>query len=196
MKKIVFLSLVILVSSSVVWAQEKVDASTLNIGDQWRYRGKSGNEWTEEVTAIEKDIYVIRQGKKLQGYDKLTLNLSYIIEDGKKIKYTDFHAKFLNFPLSVGKTWSGIVRTNPRAANREINFMEEYVVSSFEDVKVLAGTFKTFRIGYKVKRMEGKGSYEGNGILWYSPEVKWVIKWNEENIARKIDFELVSYSLK
>jgi hypothetical protein len=73
----------------MVWAQERCEAPALNIGDKWVYTDKSGSKWTQEVVAIENDIYVIRIGKRTYGYDKNTMSLNFIIdEDNRKTKYT------------------------------------------------------------------------------------------------------------
>jgi hypothetical protein len=56
----------------------------------------------------------------------------------------------------------------------ERDYQEEYFVSSYGDVKDMAGTFKAFKSEYRAKNMvimrEGSKS-----AYWYSPEVKAII---------------------
>ena len=198
MKKIIFLTLVIVLLPTMVWAQEKCEAPTLNIGDKWKYTDKSGSKWTQEVIGIEDDIYVIRYGKEIRGFDKNTMNFIYTIdENNKRTKFTDTRGKVLDFPLYIGKKWSNIVSRTPKkgGATVEQNYQEEYLVSSYEDVRVMAGTFKAFKIEYRAKNM--RTMREGSkGAYWYSPEVKTIIKRFETVSIETGNMELDSYELK
>lgn len=84
MKKISILSCLVLFFTSVVWAQERCEAPTLNIGDKWEYIDKSGRKWTQEVVGIEKDIYIIRYPLETRGLDKSTMNFNFIIDANNK----------------------------------------------------------------------------------------------------------------
>jgi hypothetical protein len=48
-KKMIIITCLVLFCGPMVWAQEKCEAPTLNIGDKWKYTDKSGSKWTQEV---------------------------------------------------------------------------------------------------------------------------------------------------
>ncbi len=199
MKKMIILGCIILFLAPMVWAQEKCEAPTLNVGDKWRYGDESGSKWTQEVIAIENDIYVIRYGKQIRGFDKNTMNFIYTIdENNKRTKFTDTRGKVLDFPLYIGKKWSNNVSHTPmRGGGRPVeqNYLEEYFVSSYEDVKVMAGIFKAFKIEYRARNMQTMR--EGSkGAYWYSPDVKAIIKRVEAVSISTGNMELDSYKLK
>lgn len=197
MKKMIFLSCLILFLAPIIWAQEKCEAPTLNVGDKWKYADESGSKWTQEVVAIENDIYVIRYGKETRGFDKDTMNFNFIVdENNKRTKFTGTRGKVLDFPLYIGKKWSNLVTLPSKRETRYVdNLMEEYFVSSYEDTKVKAGMFKAFRIEYRSKNMR-KNREGAKGAYWYSPEVKAIIKRVEEVSLDTRGMELDSYEIK
>ncbi len=200
MKKMLILSWLILFFTPMVWAQERCEAPTLNIGDKWVYSDKSGRKWTQEVVGIEKDIYVIRYPLETRGYDKSTMNFNFIIDqNNRRTKFTSHRSKVLDFPLYTGKKWSNnISYATPTAPERESSCQERHFVSSYEDVKVLAGTFKAFKIEFRSEcGVKGRSATEiGKGAYWYSPEVKAIIKRVEEVAKELADLELISFTLK
>ena len=151
---------------------------------------------TQEVIAIENDIYVVRYGKETRGYEKSTMNLNFIIEGDKNFKFRGSRSRVLDFPLDIGKKWANqfsSMESKTGHAATERNFLEEYFASAFEEVSVLGGTFKAIRIEYKsmyFKTMKqiAKSTY------WYSPEVKAIIKRVEENGRERRDIQLIAYS--
>ncbi len=197
MKKRIILGFIILFLAPMVWAQEKFEAPTLNVGDKWIYGDKSGSKWIQEVVVIENDIYVIRYGNETCGFDKNTMNFIYTIdENNRRKKFTDTRGKVLNFPLYIGKKWSNVVtRTPKRGKSFEQNYIEEYFVSSYEDVKIMAGTFKAFKIEYLQKNIMTMRE-TARGAYWYSPDVKAIIKRVEEVSLSTGNMELEFYQLK
>lgn len=205
MKKMIvalgFICSVVLFLTSIS-AQDKCEPPILNTGDTWRY-SQSGKEWGRKVIRIEDDIYVIREktyyGPQNLGYDKNTLNLNFIIEEGgRRTKFTGARGKVLNFPLFVGKKWSELIKVIPKKGKTptfERDFREDYIVSSQEDVKVAAGKFKAFKIEYQNTEMT-RMVQTARGAYWYSPEVKAIVKRTEEMGLAKDDYELISYKLK
>ncbi len=146
--------------------------------------------------------YLKRKGgqneKEIRGYDKNTMNLNFLIENGRRTKYSDSRSKVLNFPLYVGKKWSDIVAKTPKTGGRpsvEQNYLEEYFVSTYESVSVEAGTFMAFRIEYRQHNMR-KLNETARGAYWYSPDVKAIVKRIEEVSDATMNMELISYSLK
>lgn len=52
----------------------------------------------------------------------------------------------MQFPLEVGKTWTTASKLTVPATNRVLPFESTFRVEGVEDVKVPAGTFRTFRV--------------------------------------------------
>lgn len=195
MKKIILLSLVGWLFTSVAWAQDKVEAPVWKAGYQWTYRGKGGEEFKQKVIAVEDDIYIVQYGKEVRGYDKSTMNLKFLIEGDKRINFIGTRSKVLDFPLYIGKRWSNIIsRTPKRGSSVEQNYLEEYFVSSYEDVKVISGTFKALKIEYLQKNISTMRE-SAKGAYWYSTEVKAIIKRIEKVSLETGDIEMVSYKL-
>ncbi len=188
----------ILIFASVAWEQEKCEAPILNVGDKWKYSDKSGKQGIQEVLAVENDIYVIRMGKETRGYDKSTMNVNFILEGGKRIKYTESRSRILNFPLFAGKKWNHLFSTIPKTAAKrvyEMSFREEYSVSGLEEVSTAAGKFKAYRIDYQQTVLQNM-KQSAKGTYWYAPETKSLVKRIEEIGGMAMEMELVSCELK
>ncbi len=195
----------ILVFVAVGWsyagAQEKFEAPSLNIGDEWTYKNEAGGKWKQKVIAEDRSCYLIKYGKGIQGYDKRTMNIVFTVDqNGKRTKFTGIRGKVLNFPLFIGKKWSIMTRHG----------LEEYFVSSSEEIETAAGKFKAIRIEYTQKRTQQSKkthSYSWTesslGTYWYAPEAKAIVKRAAQNLFTGIeevrsipDMELVSYGFK
>lgn len=198
MKKMVGVCILTMVWATVALSQEKWESPSLNIGDKWKYRDKSGGEWTQEVTAIENDVYVIRYGKETRTYDKSTMNFNSVMEEGKRFKFTGSRSKILNFPMHIGKQWKNQFSSQPKTGGSrrvEKNYLEEYFASGFEEVSVLGGTFKAIKIEYQQTEL-GNMKQTAKGAYWYSPEVKAIIKRVEQISRETLGMELISHELK
>ncbi len=194
------LSCLILFFTPMVRAQERYEAPTLNIGDKWVYSDKSGRKWTQEVVGVEKDIYVIRYPLETRGLDKSTMNFNFIIDtNNKRTKNTSHRSKVLDFPLYTGKKWSNTISyATAGAPERVSSCQERHFVSSYVEVKVMAGTFKAFKIEFRSECgvRERSANEIGKATYWYAPEVKAIIKRVEEVAKELVDFELISFTLK
>ena len=205
MKKMMILGCLILSFAPLAWGQEKCEAPVWNVGDQWTYGDKSGTQSTDEVIGIENDIYVMRYGEQspkfdtgevgICGVDKNTMNLVFQIDkNNRKTKFTAPRSKVLDFPLYVGKKWRNTSIFSGQRASGPLRLSEEYSVSSYEDVKIVGGTFKAFKIEYRDKSMQ-TGKDISRATYWYSPEVKAIVK-RVEYVARTVgNTELISYKL-
>jgi hypothetical protein len=91
----------------------------------------------------------------------------------------------LTWPLEVGKsgTSSGIWRIPAWPGGGEVSFT--WSVQAYEDVQVVAGTFKAFRISLRIDaiRFGGVGDQQDSPfprsrqlVTWYAPEVRQFVK--------------------
>jgi hypothetical protein len=120
------------------------------------------------------------------------MNLVFTVDqNGRRTKFTGVRGRVLDFPLFIGKKW----------ALTASNSLEEYFVSSDEEVETAAGKFKATKIEYSQKRTHTSGhhaqafSETAHVTYWYAAEAKAIVK-RIEKISKMPNMELVSYKLK
>jgi hypothetical protein len=203
MKKLI-IGCFVLFLSTIVFAQEKTEPPVWNIGDKWIYTGHPGMVVVKEDDSSYTVKSLTKTGEFFYVYDKPSLNILYSIEKDKQIPYKGVDKRVLNFPLSTGKTWKDTYSTTVYRGNirfpQEYSYIQSYAVLGWEDVEVKAGKFKSLKIGVKYERLqEITGSpKEGKAWVWYSPDVKNLIKWQFEVgfWAGYDEWELTSFKLK
>jgi hypothetical protein len=209
------LGCLVLFLAPIVWAQEKVEAPVWNVGDKWTYKDVTGSTWTNEVKDSKEDLFIVKMGgiqdlyasdyeeiQDLYAFDKKTMNVKFLIgESGKRLKSRIRPGKILNFPMFVGKKWTDTNTKIPIGGSSEVTYLSEFKIESVETVTTLAGSFKAYKIYYKLTNMGYRGS-SGWFRVWYAPDVKTWIKREVEKtgfFARAYelqDAELISYELK
>jgi hypothetical protein len=204
MKRVMILSVLVLLLAPMAWAQEKCEAPIWNIGDKWTYKDVTGSTFTSQVVRIEEDLFIVKTegAQYLSGYDKKTLNSKFQIEEsGRKIKNTTNYRKIFDFPIFVGKKWTytSTGRAAGIAGYEEVTYINDFIIEGIEDITTPAGTFKAYRIHYKQTNM-GLG-ISGWMRRWYSPEAKTWVKREFEKVSfwslvPSRDAELISYELK
>jgi len=162
-------------------SKEKCDTPIWNAGDSWRYQYDNGREWELKVLGIEDfqktQIYIVEDvyGGYKKGFDIKTLQ--YIVDiapNGRKIvPMTDWALSF-DFPFYVGKKWSKMVGGKD-AAGSQRDYLYAYKVVSFENITVPSGEFKAFKIEFLQEDYLMSGAIKM--YIWYSPEVKMIVKF-------------------
>ncbi|MDA8339178.1 MAG: hypothetical protein M0Z70_07755 [Nitrospiraceae bacterium] len=119
-----------------------------------------------------------------------TPDLNFIKEFNKKgeiVEECNPYKGALRFPLWIGKKWSYTFTTTKLAehggAGELADRDSDVKVVSYEQIKVPAGTFWAFKIEeHRVTRgARGPKARLGyNSTVWYSPEVKNIIKVEED----------------
>jgi hypothetical protein len=198
---------------AMAFAQEKIEAPVWNVGDKWTFTG----DGSVEVIKSDQNGYILKFSEKKcilesQGcntilFQKSTLNRIYAVEGDKRKKYVKGLSKVLDFPLSSGKQWktgySSIVGTYHQTY---LDYSEFFKVLGWEEVKIRAGIFKALKIEYK-RVLSGSSSVSvGSGQefinqYWYSPDVKYFVKYQYDKGWLKedkeiFDWELTSFQLK
>jgi hypothetical protein len=90
-----------------------------------------------------------------------------------------------------------MVSGTPIGGTLEVNYLNEFRVISHEAVSVVAGTFKSFKIEVNQTNLAGRFT-SGKVYLWYSPEVKFLVKLEYEKIPywrSQRNFELILFKL-
>jgi hypothetical protein len=184
---------------------EKCDAPIIDVGDSWTFRNTiKKKEWGMAVVGIENfkkldikgqqqtKIYIIESdnSKYKKGYD--VRNLECIVDidsNGKKIPPTEDWSASFDFPLYVGKKWSKMMGGFGGSK------LYTYNVVSFENITVPAGTFQSFKIEFVDENLVTTAKQRIS--LWYSPEVKWFVKFYGPVWAYTVDnnIELKSFKL-
>lgn len=204
MKNVILLSLIWFLGTSVVWAQDKIEAPVWNVGDKWVFASGASTE----VIRVDENVYVIKtlSPDNIEDFfihDKTTLHRTHRLVGEKRRKYEGVWSKRFNFPLTIGKSWENTFSS--RAAGTTVSetenrYFEKFKVLGFEEVKVQAGTFRAIKIEYWQEGMSSSGrSWAGKAWYWYVPEVKYIVKWQHEMNPvwlRVPDWELASFDLK
>ncbi|MFQ5961281.1 MAG: hypothetical protein ACE5MG_07775 [Candidatus Methylomirabilales bacterium] len=123
----------------------------------------------EEGTHNGRPVYRMSDGVETLIYDKATESWVATFRNGKVVAEASPHSGSMSFPLWVGKSWDFRYRytehqkgiLNPRVTRR-------CQVNAYEEIKVPAGTFKTFKV---------RCATALNVItIWYSPELHKFVK--------------------
>ena len=202
MKKMILLGWLVLVFSTTLYAQDKIEAPIWNVGDRWSFTAYP----TAVVIKADESTYTVKWLKssheEIYIYDKSSLNILYSVEGDRRIPYKGADKKMFNFPLtgSWKNTYSSTVyRANIRFP-QEYSYIQTHTVLGSEDVEVRAGKFKALKIEVKYERLqEITGSpKEGKLWVWYSPDVRYLIKGDRTTAywPGYPDWELASFKLK
>jgi curli biogenesis system outer membrane secretion channel CsgG len=161
-------------------------------GDTWiRQTDKGKFIW--EVEKVD-DLWIIfRQGEHKYFYNT---NLAFVkrVSRGKTAyeHYPPSEGRFF-FPLWVGKKWESNYTERNFEKGTVYNFKELYEVKDIEDIQTPAGTFKALRIEVTMENLDTRRSW--TYTLWYSPEVKNLVK-SSSNDLKDRNWILADFSIK
>jgi hypothetical protein len=207
MKRIPASVLLALFCGQIAFAQEKIEAPVWNVGDKWVFT----QGMKMEVLEADESGYVVEFPNQIIVFEKSTLNKVFTVQGKKREPYRGNQRRVLNFPLTIGKTWKNTYsetlkwedthesRSTGPALGDETQIFENYKVLGWEEVELRAGRFKAVKIEYrKGWSSPVTGIIEGKAWYWYSPEVKYVIKYQYDKSpmwSRFSNWELKSLEL-
>ena len=117
-------------------------------------------------------------------YDAASANWMAQIRNGALERSAKPHDGLLRFPLSIGQKHQAKFTFTKQGKSRII--VQRIEVQAFEKLTVPAGTFETFRIQLE--------SPEVKKMLWYSPELKIMVKRVDEHPREGMSiYELINY---
>lgn len=224
MKNILLTCLII--SGVLCWASQSIlasgpvaDAPVFKVGDTWSYGGGGMKKVVEAnesiVTVLEKapdkpgaslcgELSPVKE--MISERDRNYTLLRAKTPDGKIIPECGAGEKWLDFPLSIGKTWSFSSEretTHGGTVKAHIDqFQDKFTVEAFEEVTVPAGTFKAFKIkDYQENRKcsappNPRWTWTGTRYFWYAPDAKRPVKATEFNSPDKNAYTLKSFKFK
>ena len=164
-------------------AGEKAEAPQIKVGDRWKTEQKDKrtgikeSEITRTVTAVSANTI---EGSENDGAFKMTVELNPL-ESTTTVIAGD--AKFLNFPIEVGKKWSFKYNFANKINQGKGRSQLDAEVVAYEKVTVPAGSFDAFRI--ETKGFWNNEATRGNGrsksIYWYAPAARSVVRTEYED---------------
>ena len=141
-------------------------------------------------------VYRISDGVKTRLHDKATGNWTADIRGRREVRSASPYVAIYAFPLWVGKIWQSTYNYTDRERERTFSDVPWLGrVTTYEDVTVPAGTFKTFKV-------EGTDVYGVRLIVWYAPKLHTVVKSIFERLpdhylgSGKFTSELIEYAAK
>jgi hypothetical protein len=201
MKKMVFLTFLVLFIPALLYAQDKVDAPVWNVGDKWTL--------TDDVNILVANAdgssytvkYITGRGESVIIYDKSSLNRLYVMDKEKQIPYEGRNKRLFNFPLEIGKSWTDkfTMKAGTLGA-QELTVVETFTPLGWEEIELKAGKFKAVKLEYK-QEMVGQTAgrpKQGKALYWYSPDVRYMLKCRYERTdywEAIYDWEITSFKL-
>ena len=154
----------------------RAERPTYTLGERW-----IRSDGVYDLIRIEDGRYIFAAGVDRQIH--LTQDLMVAkVQKGQWLMEFDPAPK-LTWPLEVGKwgTSSGIWRTPTVPGGDPVRFT--WSVKAYEDVQVVAGTFKAFRISVAIDVIRGRVGWgptmsprNRQLVTWYAPEARQFVK--------------------
>ena len=168
------------------------EAPKLNPGDAYTFK-RGRRSYTSRIIEVHEDGSFVLEKVDEQTFEKHVMRLDRRFSTKN---YTKWHYEYnyaLDFPLFVGKRWEDKVSKHLQRYAYSLEETYKFKVSAYEDVKVGQKQVKAFKITFSLAPGNGKGT------IWYSPEMKFVIKESidisqlREAFTHKSRVSLVSY---
>ena len=147
---------------------------TLNdyaVGEKWTWKWESSVDG--EVRGKGEDIREVVDYNGIlglwNGFD--TLQISQVLNKDKS------SAPFRDWPLEVGKKWKYESEWTNESGEKGITSQDVEIIA-FEELKVIAGTFMTYKIEYDgfIENYEAGGKGKVKDVFWYCPGLKTNVK--------------------
>jgi hypothetical protein len=173
-----------------VLAQEQVaipNEKDFSVGQTWVWQRIDG------LTGIKQDgttrqVVLNKAGNKSFNNGKITYKVTSPFQKGSDEK------PWISWPIFQGKTWQYESAWSFSGGSGKTN--QEAKVVGIEKVTVPAGEFSAYKIVYSGfwNSTSGSGSGRQENIVWYSNEIKAVIKSAHDDGNNKFSDELIKYS--
>jgi len=181
LKRRLFVAVSIASLAAAAFAQSaapRAELPTVKVGDRWKFdqndrrTGLKENEWSRTVTAVSASQIegTENDGKFIWTSDLNTVESSTAVITGD--------ARFLKFPLEVGKKWDFKYNFASKVGPAKGRWQLDAAIVAYEKVKVPAGEFDAFKIEYK-----GSWNNDTNGrngrlmqTTWFAPAARAAVK--------------------
>ena len=171
-------------------------APVWKVGDEWAFRSEAPSglgTFVWEVDRIQAvagvQHYVIKTGSRRIYYRVEDLALTREEVEGQIVReITPSTWRWVNFPMTVGSTWT-VKYHEDRPLDRQSDEIERAcAVEAEESLTVPAGTFQAFRVVCRNTRNDSWAT-----TIWYSPQVKQMIREESAVTGGKRIRELLTY---
>jgi hypothetical protein len=157
-------------------------APVLQVGDEWRYVKRSAltgltiDRVRVQVTAAEPDGYAVAEDWQTAGPITARFDRNLNPLRSGDWMYEPAYPRF-SFPLALGKTWSGEVKSSEMPARRYGTLRQRLKakVRGWERVTVVAGTFTALRIDLAINWSDTDNAQVWGSsaeTFWYAVEVR------------------------
>jgi len=169
-----------------------VEKPVYHAGELWVFIKDSGEKMKLEFLRTEGDSYVFLKNGKKEVIRDATLS------DVERKSQGRYPGPILEFPLHVGKTWRYSHKagkySGPDITKRTVERSTTFIVESYEEITVPAGTFQAFKIVATVEsESSSPGILTGSHMYWYAPEVRQIVKSSEYRVGT---WELRKFKVK
>jgi len=160
----------------------ELTAPALRVGDEWRYvtrsvlTGLTTDQVRLRVSAADDDGYTIAGHSQAAGAFEARFDRDLNPVRNRNVTFEPAYPRYA-FPLAIGKTWSGEVRTTVIGAPDQGALIQHVRanVHGWERVTVPAGIFTALRIDLAIDwRVTVEASERGNSTesFWYATSVR------------------------
>jgi len=160
-------------TASVTPSGPRAERPTYAVGERW-----SRNDGLFDLVRVEGDRYVFAAGTGREIHLTRDLGLAKVQRGENVLEFEP--PPRLPWPLEVGKKETGqaIMRTPNHPQGRRVQFT--WTVDGYEDVQVIAGTLKAFRLTLGIDRAQADRRWEIQ--TWYAPEARQFVKGSSTDV--------------
>lgn len=160
----------------------ELPAPALRVGDEWRYvtrnvlTGLTTDQVQLRVSATDGDGYAIVGHSEAAGAFEARFDRDLNPVRNRNVTFEPAYPRYA-FPLAIGKTWAGEIRTNVIGAPDQGTLVQRVraAVHGWERVTVPAGIFTALRIDLAIDwQVSVEASERGNSTesFWYAASVR------------------------
>jgi hypothetical protein len=155
----------------------------VRIGDRWRFEHRDPRTGIKEAE-YEQTIIAVSEARieGTEGGNRVLWTPEMNEIDTPRYRFGG--ARFLSFPLEVGKRWTFSTDYDNRMRQSKGSASFDVIVVGYEKVTVPAGSFDAFKI-------EAKGNYRNEYVsgwvrrtYWFAPSARNIVKIDSEDNGR------------
>lgn len=161
-----------------------MEKPTFKMGDWWEFKNKHSTVKCKHWEIVElSGNSLVEACDDYKMYFKVGDNYQALKVTKNDKAILSYSPSFpgLDFPLKVGKKWSGKYSGYRADTGGKWDSTVDFQVVAFEDVTVAAGTFKAYRIEYVDKWVSGSFRGSNKSVGWIAPEVGYYVKLKHED---------------
>ena len=172
-------------------------APSIKVGDSWRWvRSDRRTKLPEAESKREVTAVTAGRVEGTENQSRFVMTADLVTIESPDFVRLDDGARFIAFPLEVGKKWSFKYEQHNKNNAFKARWQWDAEVVGYEKVKVPAGEFDTYKIvsvGYFNGLAGGNGS--ARSTLWYAPAARASVRSTLDAGNNSSETELVEMKL-